>query len=67
MKKSLLSGKIISLKGDCFALLAMTLSLRILSGLVGVDFRQSRKSTPTNPQYTAKARHCERSEAIPIY
>jgi hypothetical protein len=38
-----------------------------LAGLVGVDFRLCRKSTPTNPQYPAKACHCERSEAISIF
>jgi len=41
--------------------------LKGLAGLVGVDFRQSRKSTPTNPQYPAKACHCEGSEAISIF
>ncbi|PRY96675.1 hypothetical protein DFO77_11361 [Marinilabilia salmonicolor] len=41
--------------------------LKWLVGLVGVDFRQSRKSTPTNPQYPAKARYCGRSEAISIF
>jgi hypothetical protein len=41
--------------------------LKGLAGLVGVDFWQSRKSTPTNPQYPTKACHCERSEAISFF